>query len=503
MRRADRPAQPSDQQNRTTESRSLSPLLLAIKIINLLAVSGLYFPVHFLYLFMVSGMTTIQITWPELLGNFGLTLGLALTGLGLNRGLARLWRAKAGQRQLLRNILQGVWALFSVLLVGAGTSAAGQPWYLRIFACVAAFLLTFLFYRMAFWPYNALYRSASLITLIVTSALVMLLNSGNSFPLAIEPCLMLDLFLSLIAFFLTQNQTHLEDLLQSAANQETVSEALRRSNFFKTLLLMLVLPCLYLLRRPIAALLNWIWQTIRWLIQVIAAFLSRLLPDSQSMETEPAETQGLQAPQTSDSLLSRLLEYAFYVLILLALLYLLWRYRRQIQTALKRAAAFIKKQLQKLLQLRDRGINSGDHNLAFTDAYSSISKSSRPQSGRKSHGRWQRLWLRDYRRYRRTALLPPDAGHFRRGVCLLLQWLDQAEQPLPPDTTVRRCLKQPLPATDPDPALLAAVYETCRYGAWAELGPDQPAVPDSGQADLTQASRQLDQVLKQLADRLK
>ncbi|MDD2214044.1 MAG: hypothetical protein PHR21_05830 [Oscillospiraceae bacterium] len=438
--------------------------------------------------------------------NFGLTLVLALAGLGINRGLAWRWRDKAGQRQLLRNILQGVWAILSVLLVEAISQAAGDPWYLRIFAGTATFLLTFIFYRMAFWPYTAIYRSGALITLMVTSALVMLLTANKSFPLAIESCLMLDLFASLIAFFLTQNQTHLEDLLQTAANQETVSEALRRSNFFKTLLLTLILPLLYLLRRPIAAVLNWIWQTIKWLVKVIAAFLNRLVPDTQPMETEPAETQALQATQTTDSILSRLLGYAFYILLLMGLLYLIWHYRRQIQAALKRAVAFIQRQLQRLLQLRDRRASRGDHNLAFTDAYSLINKSNRPKNGRKSRGRWQRQWLRDYRRYRRTALLPPAASHFRQGVCLLLQWLDQAEQPLPPDATVRRCLKQPLPAPDPDPALLAAVYETCRYGEWAEDGPEQPpqpAEPDPGLPDLNQASRQLDQVLKELADHLK
>ncbi len=290
---------------------------------------------------------------------------------------------------------------------------------------VSALLLSLYCFDIPHKAYGDIFKSAHLTAHIVMVIILQMVRSFFRYPLQPDFHLFILFYLTFI-YFLTRNQTNIDHLMrQGSRSLKELPHGLRSFNAKLTTLLTISFPVIYVLRRPIARTLVFIWDTFVMLVSAFINFMMNLLPDPEPIPQEPIPSEAAPENGLGGGEGNYWVQAVITALVITLIVFLLRRYGKQMALAIRdmfrKLIAFIKS----LFQQEHEESEDVEEGRYYTDYHFALDPS-RPEM-LSLRGR-RRAWRKDYREYKRQVKhLGPTVNRYREAYRLALVWLDIKE----------------------------------------------------------------------------
>lgn len=404
---------------------------------------------------------------------------------------------------VIRVLLMLLFAIvfFALTYLKLGTSSA-------IASGVSALLLVLYAFDIPQRSYGDIFRSTHLTTHIVLVLVCQITRYFFRYPMQPDFHLYILFYLTFV-YFLTRNQTNIDNLMrQGSRSLNQLPHGLRGFNAGLTSLLTLAFPVIYILRKPIATVLVFIWDTLIFIVTTIVEFLNSLMRTEEPIGTETVPPSLPSEPQVPAEEGGYWLRTIMTALVITLFIYILRRYGRQIISAI--AAAF-KKLIATIASLFRREYASTtdeDEGRYYTDYHMALDpRHKRDFSYRGRKKQWRKAYVAYRKQYK--ALVPMradsdlsvDPDRYREAYRLALAWMDLTESAgLDESDTVREIagnfeerLNRWAIANEDDFLDVTTAYEDLRYGG---------RLIDAQGEDFTAELAELENELERMASRL-
>lgn len=387
------------------------------------------------------------------------------------------------------NVIRALLMLVFALLLFGFTYSIGLT--TAVSSGICALLLVMYCFDLPHRSYGDIFKNAHLTAHIIMVVVIQLIRHFMSFPLQPDFHLYI-LFYIIFIYFLTRNQTNIDSLMhQGSRSLSELPHGLRGFNAGLTSLLTLAFPLIYIMRKPIAAVLNFLWDLLIFVITSIINFINSLLPPiSDGVEETVASSASGQEPLPAASE-SYWLRTIMTALVITIAIYILRRYGRQMLNAIGQAFRKIIAWIAALFHREVHESSDVEEGRYYTDYHMALDPKQKQRTTLRAR---KKQWKRAYSKYRKryqsvdrehkladsqattataaTTTLTTDVIRYRQAYRLALAWLDlQEEEGLNPAETVREiahAFEPRLAASEiTDPEHFEAVttaYEDLRYG---------------------------------------
>ena len=340
------------------------------------------------------------------------------------------------------NVIRGLMMLVIGVIFVAATWSIGP--FTATGSAAAAMLLVFYCFEIPHRSYGDIFKNAHLTAHIVMVMVLQIVRYFFSLPMQPDFHLYILFYLTFV-FFLTRNQTNIDHLMrQGSRSLSELPHGLRGFNAGLTSLLTLAFPIIYVLRKPIAAVLSFLWDLTIFIISAVMNFLNSLFPEPADGIDETAVSSAVTDAPAEQAEGSYWVRAILTALVITLIVFILRRYGKQmiqgIANGFKRLmiwiAALFKREIEETSDVEE-----GRY---YTDYHMPLD----PDQKRAGSLRWRKKqWKRAYNTHRkRYAALGKhefgvggwDATRYRDAYRLALAWMDlQEEAGLDPSETVR------------------------------------------------------------------
>lgn len=344
---------------------------------------------------------------------------------------------------------------------------------------VSALLLTLYTFDIPNRSYGDIFKSSHFTMHIGMVLMFQLVRTFLGFPLQPDFHLFILFYLTFV-FFLTRNQTNIDNLMrQGARSLHELPHGLRSFNARLTSLLIFTFPVIYIARRPIATVLRFLWDTVVFAIAAVLNFLNSLFPESEEIPPETVETGGPTdvPPEAAEG--GYWFRTIVTAIIITLIIYILRRFGRQMIAAIAEGLRRLKRFVLSLFGREPEESEEVEEGRYYTDYHIALDPASKHAG---SYRHRKNRWKQDYKKYKRQYRGLPITGEnidhirdelrYREAYALALRWLDLREESgLELSETVREIafhhghrLSEDM-ITSPDHfEKVTVAYEDVRYG---------------------------------------